>query len=200
MMHTVKRFAAVLLVALAAIFWVTKGVGKTPATQEISVSDTTVQVVQSPTPEPIGAPRTIRIPRLDISASIDDVGMDANGRMGVPIDPHVGWWKLGVKPGEKGSAVLAGHFDTADGKPGIFHSISQLAEGDAIDITDDLGSTRTFTVYKAEMHTDADFPINEVFLTNSGELLNLITCAGIFDKDAKNYDKRFVVYSRLNSD
>lgn len=190
-----------LLVALSVMYWGIRGVGKTPATQEVTLTNTTVQEVQSPTPSPIGEPRRITIPTLSVDASIENVGMDPSGRMGVPSDADiVGWWMHGVRPGEAGSAVVAGHLDTPQGSPGVFYAISQLEPGDVVEITDSLGVARQFTVYKTEMHTDADFPLQDVFLNSDGRLLNLITCAGTFDAEAQNYDQRFVVYSKLNSD
>jgi hypothetical protein len=44
---------------------------------------------------------------------------------------------------------------------------------------------------------NADDDTNEVFNNNDGVFLNLITCAGSWDKDKQNYDQRRVIFTEL---
>lgn len=146
----------------------------------------------------IGEPIKFSIPKLSVESDIEYVGMEPDGRMGDPISPYtVAWWKLGARPGQKGSAVLAGHLDTPQGTPGIFWDLDTLEVGDEIKITDDNGNELDFEVFKKQIYLDSEFPIEEVFGKDDDSYLNLITCEGTFDIESKNYDKRYVVFSKL---
>ena len=146
----------------------------------------------------IGQPLTFSIPKLNIDSEIEYVGMEEDGRMGDPESPDtVAWWKLGARPGQKGSAVLAGHLDAPDGTPGIFWDLDTLEVGDEINIKDENGNKLVFEVFDKQIYEDENFPIKEVFGKDEDAYLNLITCEGTFDTTAKNYDKRYVVFSKL---
>jgi len=143
-------------------------------------------------------PKRLYIPKIDVQSTIEQVGLDAQKRMDVPkLDMDVGWYKLGVKPGAQGSAVIAGHFDTKLGVPAVFYRLSELEEGDTIFVDDSSGKRQTFIVSKTASYDDAEFPINLVFTQNDAKRLNLITCAGDFNREERNYTKRLVVFSIL---
>lgn len=145
-----------------------------------------------------GVPVTVRIPSINVDAKIESVAMDTKGRMDVPKDAdNTAWFNPGYRPGQDGSAVLAGHFDKEDGSPAVFADITKLQEGDEIIVTDDKGDKKTFAVIKLAKYPYDDFPIKDVFGNNSGSMLNLITCHGEWNKETKNYSERMVVYSKL---
>jgi len=177
---------------------------KTVITEEIksnndtqALSDTTVEKVEAN--EIFSNPSRLVIPKLDIDAQVEFVGEDDEGRMDVPKkDENVAWWKLGVIPGQQGSAVIAGHYDKKDGGPAVFYNLGNLNIGDEIRIVDEEGVTRVFKVFRKEVFKDETFPLQEVFADNSGERLNLITCEGVFDSASKNYSDRLVVFSELS--
>jgi LPXTG-site transpeptidase (sortase) family protein len=171
--------------------WSTKGIVKSVYT-----------AYQEPTPTSsfpvLSNPETIIIPRLGISTHIEHVGLDTRKRMDVPKnDLNTAWYSLGAKPGEKGSAVIAGHFDTREGKPAVFYTLNTLQNGDVIDVLDSNGKKLTFVVAETKTVKDSEFPIEEVFTRSDRERLNLITCAGIFDQQNKNYEDRFVAFAVL---
>jgi sortase A len=146
------------------------------------------------------APSKLRIPKINITASIEEVGLDAEKRMDVPKDDFdVGWYKYGAIPGEKGSAVLAGHFDTKKGGPAVFYRLSELKPNDQIIIIGENGEERTFVVTDTKIFKDETFPIPLVFSQDGSERLNLITCDGVFDKNQKNYTDRLVVFTKLKT-
>ncbi|EKD84814.1 MAG: peptidase C60 sortase A and B [uncultured bacterium] len=143
-------------------------------------------------------PRLISIPKINITADVESVGEDEKGRMAVPGEVmNVGWYKLGYKPGEKGSAVFAGHLDKVTGEPAVFYDISKLSAGDEIIVTDKNGKKLTFEVIKSQVYPFDEVPLKEVFLSTDKIRLNLITCTGSWNKDDKNYSNRLVVYSQL---
>jgi sortase A len=143
-------------------------------------------------------PSKLIISKIGINTSIESVGLDGEKRMDVPKDDmNVGWYKYGAIPGEKGSAVLAGHFDTKSGGPAIFYRLSELKKGDSIIVTSKSKDERTFIVTEIQVFKDETFPISLVFSQDDTERLNLITCDGVFDNNEKNYTDRLVVFSEL---
>lgn len=57
-------------------------------------------------------PAFLRIPAIAVDAVIEKVGLTKDGAMGIPKDPlHLGWYLMGPRPGETGSAVVAGHLN-----------------------------------------------------------------------------------------
>src|SRR5258708_38380056 len=61
---------------------------------------------------PVEYPDRLDIPVLNIDAAVLQVGIARSGHMAVPPNfTDVGWYKYGSLPGQKGSAVMAGHVD-----------------------------------------------------------------------------------------
>ncbi len=123
------------------------------------------------------------------------VGLTATRAMDVPTDwHHVGWFNLGPRPGESGSAVIAGHLDSSTG-PAVFWDLKKLRIGDDVSIITGSGTTQTFRVTRTAVYTTKTAPLTELFGTASGAHLNLITCAGSWDKAQGKYDERLAVYT-----
>ena len=145
----------------------------------------------------IPAPKELVIPSLQVRAPIEAVGKTEDGAMDVPQNVwNVAWYEPGPKPGEKGQAVIAGHYDSKTG-PAVFVYLSKLQLGDEVQIIDTSGKTKTFVVYNKEIYDRDSFPISQVFGDADAPYLNLITCDGIFNKQAETYSKRIVVFTRL---
>src|SRR5690606_4056901 len=122
----------------------------------------------------------------------------SQGRMDVPVDWYnAGWYQYGPRPGEQGSAVIAGHLDTPTGDTSIFYNLDNLATGDQVQVTDVTGKTLTFEVVDSQVFSDQNFPLKLVFEQNDAARLNLITCTGTFDQSARNYSDRLVVFTKL---
>ncbi|MCL5019357.1 MAG: class F sortase [Patescibacteria group bacterium] len=146
-----------------------------------------------------GVPQTLIIPKIGVNSSIELVGEDSLGRMGVPTEVmDVGWYKLGFRPGEKGNAVIDGHLDSPYG-PAVFYNLAQLEPGDKIIVNDDRNQTHTFIVSRKEAYLYDQVPLGKVFASADKPYLNLITCGGSFDRSAKNYSQRIVIYSQLET-
>jgi LPXTG-site transpeptidase (sortase) family protein len=124
--------------------------------------------------------------------------MDEEKRMDTPKDADNGaWYNLGYKPGQVGSAVIAGHLDKENGDPAVFWRVTELNTGDKIIITDVKDQTYTFEVMDIQKYPYDDFPLQKVFGSSSKPMLNLITCQGDWDSKAKNYSHRMVVFAQL---
>lgn len=175
------------------------------AEQEVLTQPVPLQVQEQsqPTQAPVievGEPARFAIPKLGVETVVEEVGLTETQRMGVPQGVNnVGWYKFGAKPGEKGQAVIAGHLDGPDGSPAVFYGLTSLRSGDEIVVTDSEGKEWEFVVEETATYTDANFPIETVFGPSDEVRLNLITCEGTFDRQARNYSDRFVVFAVLGS-
>ena len=141
-----------------------------------------------------GFPVRLRIPAINVNTTIQRVGINSRGEMEVPGNVvDVGWFKLGSIPGERGSAVIDGHFDGGDGKAGVFINLYKLKPGDKLYVEDSRGKTTVFIV--RESKTFDPGLADGVFSRNDGTYLNLITCDGVWDGVKKSYNKRLVVFA-----
>lgn len=155
------------------------------------------EIIELQTERLVAEPVRIVIPRVGIDENIEEVGKDENGRMDVPKDyNNAGWWKYGAKPGEIGSAVLAGHIDTPFGERGIFYSLGDMSAGDLILVYDTDNVEYQFEVTEIIEYEDDEFPLDLVFGRDDKKRLNLITCAGVYDISSGNYQERLVVYAQ----
>ena len=143
-----------------------------------------------------GLPIRIKIPKIKVDAAIENVGLTPKGEMGTPKLPHnTAWYNLGPRPGEVGSAAIAGHLNWYNGATGVFEDLSQLRVGDEIMVQDDKGAVSTFIVRKIRMYSPKE-DASEVFVSNDGRAhLNLITCDGAWDENTKQYSRRLVVFA-----
>jgi LPXTG-site transpeptidase (sortase) family protein len=141
-------------------------------------------------------PVRLKIPQINVDAAIENVGVAADGAMAVPNDiANVGWFNLGPRPGQNGSAVIAGHYNGKSGQAGVFANLSKLQIGDKLYVQNSSGRLITFMVRKSQMY-DPGYADN-VFSQSDGAHLNLITCDGVWDKVAKSYSKRLVVFADI---
>ncbi|MFA6447281.1 MAG: class F sortase [Patescibacteria group bacterium] len=143
-----------------------------------------------------GLPVRILIPKIRVNALINQVGLVADGSMGVPKLPRdTAWYKLGPKPGEAGSAVISGHVNWLYGAKGSFEYLKVLKPGDKIVVQNDKGESISFVV-RTSRTLDREANATDVFYSYDGKAhLNLVTCAGAWDKTAKAYSKRLVVFA-----
>lgn len=144
-----------------------------------------------------GLPWRLTIPAIQVDAMVDYVGLTADGAMDVTMNQdNVAWYQLGPRPGEEGSAVIAGHFGPwNNGRGSVFDRLHLLSIGDQIAVEDDQGVKTVFVVRESRRYNpDDDVP--EVFGSNDGLAhLNLITCEGEWDSVTKNYSKRLVIFA-----
>ncbi len=143
-----------------------------------------------------GIPERIVIPSIKLNAKIEQLSITAHGSLGVPADPlNAGWYTLGPRPGENGSAVLDGHVNWFHGATGVFKDLHSLKAGDTIVVQDDKGENTLFTVRDIRTYK-AGADATEVFSSGDGKShLNLITCDGVWDKTTHGYTKRLVIFA-----
>jgi LPXTG-site transpeptidase (sortase) family protein len=146
--------------------------------------------------EDYGLPVRLKIPSIDIDSVTEQVGLTSQGAMDVPKNQdNVAWFNAGPRPGENGSAVIAGHFGWKNGKSSAFDDLYKLRKGDKLYIKDEKGQVVVFVVRESRSY-DANADASDVFSSSDGKAhLNLITCEGVWDKDRKSYSKRLVVFA-----
>ena len=139
-------------------------------------------------------PQRLRIPAVDVDAPIVPVGVTADGFMDAPAGPDdTGWYRYGPRPGEVGSAVIAGHSGFRSG-PAVFDDLPKLEVGDTLIVTDAEGDLMTFRVRMMRTYRwDDSAP--EVFNGTGGRYLNLVTCTGPWDAAAGSSSQRLVVFA-----
>jgi len=136
------------------------------------------------------------IPSLGVNASVEQVGVTAEGTMDTPTDPwDTGWYAPGVKPGQTGNAAIAGHVDYHGIGPVVFWDLNKLTVGAEVLLVTDTGQTLRFTVRGSEYYTEANAPLLDIFGPANTVNLNLITCGGTFDPNTRHYDQRLVVFT-----
>ncbi len=145
-------------------------------------------------------PVRLIIPAIDINAFVEDVGTQANADLATPSQNpwlDVGWYNLGPRPGERGSAVIDGHLDRPGGFPAVFWQLRDLHVGDEVLVKNSSGKTLRFQVTRIELYAPQDAPIQDIFGNSGGTFLNLITCAGDWIPSQHQTNLRLVVYTSL---
>ena len=143
-----------------------------------------------------GVPVRLEIPKIGVDAALDYVGITSQGELGVPTGPaNAGWYDLGPRPGEKGNAVIDGHFGYKDHIPAVFDNLHALQKGDKLYVKDIRGITVTFLVRELRTYGPADY-VPAVFRSSDGKAhLNLITCEGTWNQTQKSFSNRLVVFA-----
>ncbi len=141
-------------------------------------------------------PSHLFIPAIQVVAAVENVGITNSGVMAVPEKINdAGWFELGAQPGEKGSAVIAGHYNGFMGQAGVFNRLNQLKPSDQILVDDNQGNRLVFEVRETKTYNPGY--ADQVFSQNDAAHLNLITCDGTWDSIKRNYTKRLVVFADL---
>ncbi|MGK5632890.1 class F sortase, partial [Streptomyces sp. URMC 123] len=180
-----------------------------PATGQAAagpVADITATAAPAPSgsavaaPRPAAKPTRVRVPAAGVDTSgILELGLAADGTVEVPSvaqADRIGWYDQGVTPGEKGPAVLIGHFDTAKG-PAVLKDVAKVRIGDRITVDRADGSVVTFAVRELEQVSKAEFPTRKVYGDTDRPELRLITCGGAIT-DGHRPDN-IIIYGDLTS-
>jgi len=173
------------LLSILFLFYSTQSTNQKSLSQSRAVNTVSSEL-------PVG----LRIPAINVNAHIQYVGLTPNGGMEVPSNAaDVGWFKLGSRPGEKGSAVISGHLDGKNGEAGVFANLHKLKKGDKLYVEDSKGKSIAFVVRDSRTY-DPGYA-DDVFSRNDSAHLNLVTCDGVWDGVKKSYSKRLVVFADI---
>ena len=141
-------------------------------------------------------PTRLKIPSIGVDAPIEYVGLTPDGAMDMPkSELNVGWFNLGQRPGENGSAVIAGHFGMVNKRPQVFNDLHKLRKDDKIYIEDGTGENINFVVREIQRY-GKDEDSSDAFGFGDGKAhLNIITCVGVWNKAEKTFSERLVVFT-----
>ncbi|MFE6053012.1 class F sortase [Kitasatospora sp. NPDC056446] len=147
------------------------------------------------------APVRLKIPQIAVDAPFTELTLSPAGQLNAPPPDDknlVGWYRDGVTPGERGSAVVAGHVDTTKG-PAVFLLLSLLLPGNKIEVSRADGTVAVFSVDTVETFAKDAFPDQKVYGRTTDAQLRLITCGGTYDKKRLDYLDNVVVFAHLES-
>jgi len=145
-------------------------------------------------------PIRLVIPAVGINALIEPVAFQPDGDMATPAQnpwEDVGWYNVGPRPGERGSAVIDGHLDRPGGYPAVFWRLRDMHVGDEVLVMNTAGEMLHFRVTRISSYTPQEAPIQDIFGNWGGTYLNLITCAGDWIPSEHQTNLRLVVYTTL---
>ncbi len=146
-------------------------------------------------PAAAAAPVRIRVGDIAVDAPVVPVGVDPAGQMEVPVDVStVGWYRFGPGPGAAaGSSVLSGHVDDRVQGRGAFYALTDLAEGDRVEVDLADGGVVAYEVTRVERIDKDQLPVDQLFARDGAPVLTLVTCGGEFDSARRSYRLNVVV-------
>jgi sortase (surface protein transpeptidase) len=146
-------------------------------------------------------PRYLRIPALNIFARVVEIG-STDGQLGTPSNLHdVGWYFKSALPGEKGASLMDGHGGGGNNSTVVFDKLSDLNNGDKIEI--EMGDGRKFTYHIVEKKiltvSEADAYMSTMLQVEGGATsgLNLVSCVGTWSLKEMQFDQRVMIRSVL---
>ncbi|QEV17984.1 class F sortase [Streptomyces alboniger] len=198
--------ATVTAVALCTGAWLlSSGTASHPPPQPSSAQAAPTRP-QGPRPDPGTAPLPpsppdrVRIPAIGVDAPLMGLGLTRQGSLDVPPSERknlAGWYEAGTTPGERGTAIVAGHVDNKEG-PAVFYELGALRKGRTIEVERRDGSVAVFTVDANEVYDAKDFPDEKVYGAASRPELRVITCGGKYS-ERTGYQGNVVVFAHLTA-
>lgn len=204
-MRTIKplthpKIAAALVIVLGfcLAFLLTGNTTKQTKALPVVLAANVVAPVMADVPKetPVRYPVRIKIPTISVDATLEYVGLSADGILKAPKKPDsAGWFVGGPKPGEPGNAVIDGHFGYENNTAAVFDSLYKLQVGDVISITDEVDGTTNFEVREIKIFGVKDDASTIFGLGDGLAHLNLITCQGSWSDTQKSYSGRLVIFT-----
>jgi LPXTG-site transpeptidase (sortase) family protein len=140
------------------------------------------------------------IPAVGIDAPVVVKGIDANGQMEAPDNAwDVVWYDFTSRPGEGSNAVFSGHVDYINVGPAVFWPLKDLKPGDRIQVRYEDNVTLEYAVTAVNTFDADTAPVDEIVGPTAKDSVTLITCAGTFNTQTRQYDKRLIVRGELTT-
>lgn len=215
-----RRLGAGLLLALAALLAACGGNSAKKPASSAATGTPVAQLVQSTTANPTSAaasptpsptPSTpaatptetpddspmarLVVPKINVNAKFVTLGIiAATNTMDSPKNKDdVAYYDFSPRPSYGGNTVLSGHVDWFTGQTGVFWDLKKLELGDDIQIVLDDGKVFRYKVTETNLYDAADAPVDDIIGDTPVESVTLVTCEGVFNQAAAEYNKRRVV-------
>lgn len=144
-------------------------------------------------------PVRLRIPEIDVDTPVTGLSLGRDNALDVPpaTDRNLaGWYQDGTRPGAKGTAIITGHVDNAQG-PAVFYALGALRKGNRIEVDRRDGRTAVFTTDAVEVYDKDAFPDAKVYGEADRAEIRVITCGGGFSRKSGGYQGNVVVFGHL---
>ncbi|QKW27404.1 class F sortase [Streptomyces seoulensis] len=193
--------ASVTVVALCSGAWLLHSAGTTHAPPQPAAAEGTPDPGEERLTAPAlppSPPTRIRIPSIRVNAPLMGLALTPAGSLDVPPagDKNLaGWYESGTTPGERGTAIVAGHVDNTQG-PAVFYDLGALKKGSRVEVDRRDGGVAVFTVDAIEVYQAKDFPDDKVYGAAARPELRVITCGGGYSR-ATGYQGNVVVFAHL---
>ncbi|HEY1618727.1 MAG TPA: class F sortase [Streptosporangiaceae bacterium] len=176
------------------------GHGPLPTGQVPLVELPAGRLVPATSQRQVAVPTELVIPAIGVRTRLIRLGRTTAGSLQVPGTTAVaGWYTGSPRPGEIGSAVIAGHVDSYLG-PGVFFRLRLLRPGADIYVRRADGTVAVFSVTTIRLFAKDRFPTAAVYGATPQAELRLITCGGVFDHGLGSYLSNVVVYATARPD
>ncbi len=153
--------------------------------------------IPTPTPTPFdGGLASMRIPRFDVDAAIENIGISDQNQLEVPDEPeNVGWYGIYAdrdrrpggdyqKPGWGFNSLFSAHVDYWPDIQGPFYNLADIELGDEIYVVMEDGKEYGYRVIKNQRWTVEKIPTGDLIKADDrpegDEWITLITCGGDF--------------------
>ncbi|MEU2165971.1 sortase [Streptomyces sp. NPDC019208] len=150
---------------------------------------------RSGAPGALAPPSELSIPRLELRAPVEAVGVAGDGQMQVPEDPdRVGWYRFSPVPGAgEGSSVIVGHVDAEGRGVGVLVGLNEVRKGDTVEVRRKDGGTVAYRITARRTVSKTALADSGAFRRDGRPVLTLITCAGPYLPDDGGYQNNLVV-------
>ena len=145
-----------------------------------------------------GVPATIHIPSLYVYADIEQFDLDQTAHIPYPRNEmDLTWYSKSTRIGEKGVTVIAGNFDTTEGRPNNFYHLAALEKGDSIEVDDMNGKKFSYTVIDKSDFDWERSNVESLLLKSFSPRLDLIIYPTLAEKNHDMKGSKTIIYAEM---
>jgi LPXTG-site transpeptidase (sortase) family protein len=174
--------------------------GSTETTEAVSTKEKT-SVFETELKPIYVEPVKLVIESASINIDLVPVGVLEDGSLETPKKwSEGGWYNRGAKVPEAGNVIINAHYDDNYGRPAAFWNLNKVKVDDTLSVTDAIGRVYKYKVTDVFYIGISDPNRLSIFSSDkSKNELTLITCGGVWDAIAHNYNRRLVVKALLEN-